>query len=457
MGPPTPTIVVAEMPADRALQLAASPDLVIEPDQPLRYGMATVPIADPGLTPFSEAAELTVHVQNAEGEPVQNAEVRILASTSSGVVLTDRGGNATLTVAAQEVPAIAGLLVQPRDGYWSAWRPWPQLSTTDTNQIVCTKIDQAAAGSWPRRVMGFDRLPPTYRGHGVKIAIIDSGVSVEHTDLADRVSGGHDIVSQDDKSWQEDAAGFGTAVAGLIAGLVPEAELHVLKVFPGGHVSDLFEAIEQCITAQVDLIALDLGTAAPSWLIAQKIEEAREYGIGCIAAAGSNAGQISFPATMPSVLTVGAVGKLGTFPSDSYHTTQFIGEPSPDGLFPARFSGYGPQIDLCAPGVGVVATLPANTVGALDGTAIAVGHIAGLAALVLAHHPEFAGVREHGRLRVERLYAALRASCQPLPYSDRLKVGWGMPDAVTALGLSRSAWSYGVPQQFMMPQPVMGR
>jgi subtilisin family serine protease len=465
LGPPAPTVVVAEMPPDRAAQLASSPDLVVEQDQPLRYGMATIPAADPGLVPYDEAVEITVRVEDVDGEPVQNAEVRLIAATSSAPTVTDRGGKATLTVAAHEATTITGLLIQPRDGHWNAWRPWPYLSTVDTNRVVCAKIDAATAGSWPRRVMGFDRLPPTYRGHGVKIAIIDSGVAINHHNLPDRVTGGHDVVAHNDKTWRDDVIGFGTAVAGLLVatesgghlpGLAPEVDLHVLKVFPGGRSSDLFEAIDMSITAQADVVVLDLGTAAPSWLIARKIEEAREYGVACIVAAGNNCGPVSFPASLPSVLSVAAIGKLGTFPPESYHITQFIGEPGPEGLFPARFSAYGPQIDVCAPGVGVVSTLPPNNFAALDGTAVAAGHVAALSALVLAHHPDFAGARDPGRMRVDRLFAVLRASCQPLPYSDRMKVGWGIPDAVTAVGLTKSAWAYAMPPPLMAQQLVMG-
>lgn len=464
MGPPAPTVAVVEMTPDRAAALAASPDLAVEPDLPLRYGTAMVPVCDPALGFASTRVKIPIQVQDADGKPVPEAEVRILAATSSAAV-TDNGGKATVTIGQQEAAAVTGLLVRPHDNHWSAWRPWPYLSTVDSNRVVCPAIDPATAGGWPRRVMGFDRLPPTYRGHGVKVAIIDSGVAVDHGELSDRISGGHDILADDNKSWQEDVLGTGTAVAGLLAatearsglvGLAPEAQLYAFKVTPGGHGSDLFEALDRCITAQIDLVIIDVETVAPSWLVARKIEEAREYGVACIAAAGNNAGPAGFPATLPSVLSVAAVGKLGTFPPESYHSTQYIGEAGPEGIFPARHSAYGPSIDLCAPGVAVVSTLPPHTFGALDGTALAAGHVAALAALVLAHHPDFAGVRDPGRIRVERLFSVLRSSCRSLGSSDRLKVGWGIPDAVTAVGLTRSAWAYGAPPSLMTPQPVFG-
>jgi subtilisin len=213
-------------------------------------------------------------------------------------------------------------------------------------------------------------------------------------------------------------------------------------------VGDLFAALDQCIADQIDIVALDVGTRHPSWLVARKIEEARQAGIAVIAAAGSNAGPVNFPATLPTVLAVAAIGKLGTFPPDSYHATQFTGPPSPEGYFAARFSAFGPEIDLCAPGVAVVSTLPPDNLGALDGTVVAVPQVAALAALVLAHHPDFrTAFQLRSAARVDRLFDILRASCQPLMFVDPMRVGRGLPDAATAVGLfpgmTRPLWSYG--------------
>jgi hypothetical protein len=61
----------------------------------------------------------------------------------------------------------------------------------------------------------------------------------------------HDFLTHDDKSWQDDVVGFGTAAAGLITateartkilGIAPEVDLHACKVSPGGQIGDLVEA-----------------------------------------------------------------------------------------------------------------------------------------------------------------------------------------------------------------------
>jgi len=91
-------------------------------------------------------------------------------------------------------------------------------------------------------------------GSGVKIAIIDTGISRKHPDLT--VSGGINLVgTSSSKKWNDDN-GHGTHVAGTIGarnysigvlGVAPDAELYAVKVldqFGGGSISDVVEGIE---------------------------------------------------------------------------------------------------------------------------------------------------------------------------------------------------------------------
>lgn len=440
-------VIVVEMAPERAARLAASPDLLVEPDHPLHYGAAAMPVIDPGVAPQAEAAAVTLRVTNEEGTPIEEAAVHVISELPHDRAITDRNGTAKIMLTAAELDSIAGIYVRPRSDHWSAWLARPRLSGTSVNPIVCTTLDPTTAeATWSRTTMGFDRLPPTFRGHGVRLAIVDSGLAMTHTDVADRVASGLDLVTQDEKAWQSDVIGSGTAVAGIIAateeasrivGLAPEVDLHMCKVSPGGRVGDLVEAIDHCIAQEVDIITFGPGTPYASWLVAQKIEEARQAGIACIAGTGNTPGPIAFPARLPTVLAVGAIGRLGTFPPDSYHATQLTGMPAADGYFPARLSASGPEVDVCAPGVAVTTTASPSGIGTVDGTAIAAAHVAALAALVLAHHPDFrSGFLARGPARVERLFAIIQTSCRPLPHIDPMRVGAGLPDAVMAVGLT---------------------
>src|SRR5262249_54982408 len=137
-----------------------------------------------------------------------------------------------------------------------------------------------------------------------------------------------------------------------------------------------------------------------------------------------------FPATLPGIMAVAAVGKLKEFPADSSHVLSVIPQLiGPDAVFPASFSSVGPQIDISAPGVAIVSTVPGGAYAAADGTSAAAAHLTGFAAVVMAHHPLFqegpwAMRSEH---RVHALFELIRASAVPR-FFDAQRGGAGIPD-----------------------------
>ena len=67
---------------------------------------------------------------------------------------------------------------------------------------------------------------------------------------------------------------------------------------------------------------------------------------------------------------------------------------------------------------------------------MAAPHVTGLAALILAHRPEFQGLgRMRSPERVERLFQIIRLSARRVSLADPSHIGSGMPDALAALGL----------------------
>ena len=145
---------------------------------------------------------------------------------------------------------------------------------------------------------------------------------------------------------------------------------------------------------------------------------------------------MQYPASSPNVLAVAAIGRLGEFPLDSYHAQTVQGMGGPDGYFSPRFTCFGPEIAVCAPGVAILSSVPPNDFAVWDGTSMAAPHVTGLAALVLAHHPDFAGpFKARNVQRVQRLFQILKASARPIGLGDPRRTGYGIPDAPTALGL----------------------
>lgn len=210
--------------------------------------------------------------------------------------------------------------------------------------------------------------------------------------------------------------------------------MHVCKIFPGGRFSDLIEALDYCVEQRIDVVNLSLASRHHSPLVAAKIDQAREAGVACVVAAGNDGGPVGFPGILPGVLTVAAVGKADAFPPGTAHEAEIRGPVTGDGFFSPRFTCHGPEIDVCAPGVAVLSAVPPDGYAALDGTSMAAPHVAGLAALVLAHHGDFRGpFSGRDARRVDHLFHIIKSSCVPLNLGDLHRTGAGMPNALRAL------------------------
>jgi subtilisin family serine protease len=441
----------------RALYQQARGQLMVERDQHLHL-LDPVP-RHPSLVNSFDAHDsptlaFTIAVLDKDGAPVRDAEVSLFGGLLPASGLTDARGETKITVHGESPHTIGGLYVKPRADFWSFYQRDPDLSLDEPNVVVLRALSEwpvlpgfpgRSAIGWGERAMRIDQLPPGFRGQGVKIAVIDSGAATGHPNL-NRIGKGFDIINNDPDTWTQDILGHGSHCAGVIGGadpsfgirgFAPEAEIHVCKLFPGGQISQLIEALEYCIEHQIDVVNLSLGGTGPSPALEQQILRARRAGVACIAAAGNSGGPVQYPAASPQVLAVAAIGKIDEFPHDSYHTETVNPDVDAQGYFTARFSCFGPQVDVCAPGVAIVSSVPPGNFAAWDGTSMAAPHITGLAALMLAHHPEFQGqARMRSAARVERLFQLIRMSARRVSLADPTRVGYGMPDALVALGLA---------------------
>jgi hypothetical protein len=371
---------------------------------------------------------------------------------------TDNKGEATVVVR-EPLETLRAVYVNPTTDHWSFWVASPQLQADQVNVVRVRPLEDSFPGfpqretiGWGERAMRLDQLPPNMKGQGVRVAVVDSGAaSATHEDLK-QIGVGFDLTTSNDQTWQDDVVAHGSHCSGVIAGadngrgvrgFAPAAEVHVLKLFPGGHASSLLDALDYCIRNNVDVVNLSLGSDQPNEYVKQKILEAKRRGVACIVAAGNSSGPVQFPASIEQdVLTVSAIGRQGEFPSDSYHSVQAWpqGKVTQEGYFAATFSCFGREIDVCGPGVAILSTVPPDSYAAWDGTSMATPHITGLAALVMAHHPDFRGPFQlRNEARVERLFQILKASSTPLDLGDPTRTGVGMPDAPRALGLEQPA------------------
>ncbi|MEV4892667.1 S8 family serine peptidase [Nonomuraea sp. NPDC055795] len=448
---PFPDVTVAEMTHEHAHSLSRQlPQVHLERDNLLTYStVSSVPKTNLVL-PLGLNSTFTFLVVDPEGEPIPGATIQVTGSLWPAQTVTGQDGKATVTLTGETSESIAIVEFKPESGHWSLVAERPALSTERDNLVVLKKLSDTIPDfpdvqtfGWGQEAMQLHRLPPTFRGAGVKVAIIDSGVGGVHNDLEGQVTKGLDLVDGKPRGWQMDSVHHGSHCAGVITGsdngkgvigFAVEAEVHACKIFPGGRLSDLIEAIDYCIDQEIDVINLSLGTPESSALVAAKIEEARHAGVAAVVAAGNDGGRVNFPGNMPIVLTVAAIGKSGTFPDDSSHAAQMLEPRTSEGYFSAQFTCHGPEVDVCAPGVAVLSSIPPDGYAAWDGTSMAAPHVTGLAALVLAHHDDFQdGFRARDARRVERLFQIIKSSCTPLELGDPGRTGAGLPNAFSAL------------------------
>jgi serine protease len=227
----------------------------------------------------------------------------------------------------------------------------PESPTYDPPQFpqeVPYGIDMVEA----RDVWDFNRDgvidPGAPTGSNRLICIIDTGMSWSHLDLqAVNVVGGYP------SGWWDDGHGHGTHVAGTIAavnngigvvGVTPgTVNLYIVRVFGDSgewiYGSDLINAAKRCQGAGANIISMSLGGADPSKTEQRGFEFLfKYYNVLSIAAAG-NTGlwEYHYPASYPYVVSVGAI-------DSSYNL--------------ASFSTVNDDVELVAPGVDVLSTVP---------------------------------------------------------------------------------------------------
>ncbi len=203
-------------------------------------------------------------------------------------------------------------------------------------------------------------------GEGITVCIIDSGLYTAHEDFA-----GVNVLGGYPTGWNTDGCGHGTHVAGTIAaannelgvvGVSPGVSLYIVKVFGNdcgwSYSSDLIDATDRCQSAGAGIISMSLGGAKGIGPWEQrKFDALYRDGILSIAAAGNDGNTaLSYPASYSSVVSVAAVD------------SDFV---------VADFSQQNSQVELAAPGVGVLSTVPwiADTSLTVDGTTYSANHI----------------------------------------------------------------------------------
>ncbi len=271
-------------------------------------------------------------------------------------------------------------------------------------------------------------------GSDVTIAVIDSGVDLDHPEFAARILDGYDFVNEDTVA--DDDYGHGTLVAGVaaaaanndrgIAGLAWNARIMPVKVLDSqgqGVSSDLTCALYWAADQGAQIINISIISFGPSFGMQSALNYAANEGVLTFAASGNlfeQGNPVTYPAAQEGVIAVGATDK------DDSH---------------AWFSSAGSFVDISAPGVSIYSLFPPShdEYRAVRGTSLASPHGAGLAALVLSAAPSLSPAE------VESIILKSAVDLGETGQDD--KFGHGRIDASAAMSLTLSS----LPVRLLLP------
>lgn len=239
------------------------------------------------------------------------------------------------------------------------------------------------------------------RGHGVTVAVVDSGVDADQQDLTGSVATGPDYAEGANPPGVPAKRLHGTNMASIIAGhghgpgstagvigVAPEARLLSVRVIlekdePGyaAYSTDerfkdtIPKGIRYSVDHGVDVINLSLGRKQPSSKEREAVAYAISKGVVVVASAGNDGESgtgptpYSYPASYPGVISVAAVDAARRH---------------------ASFSDRNSAVVVSAPGVRIVGAGPGDTYWLGDGTSPAAAFVSGTAALIRARYPRLA-------------------------------------------------------------------
>jgi major intracellular serine protease len=273
--------------------------------------------------------------------------------------------------------------------------------------------------NWAQRILGIPRVWSVSQGQGVKVAVLDTGIDVDHPDLAAAIMDTKDFTGDG----IEDTNGHGTHTAGIIGarlndvgfvGVAPKTKLLIGKVLGrGGRGS--FEWIARGIAWAVSrgahIISMSLGGRSSTHRMFVAVHEALVKGRCVITAAGNEGSlfqnSIGYPGRYGGVITVASHDENGN---------------------PSGFSSRGGEVDFMAPGSNIWSTYKNGGYATLSGTSMATPFVSGQIALLRSLAPGLT------LAEIEAQLTATARSVDELNPDYASQLGTGEPDVAASLG-----------------------
>ena len=236
---------------------------------------------------------------------------------------------------------------------------------------------------WGLKLLGIPPLWKETKGEGIKVAVLDTGIALEHPDLRPAIFESRDFTRSPSAAY--DAQGHGTHVSGIIAarrnahgivGVAPEAKIIAAKVLNdegSGTSQDIVAGIHWAIESGADILSMSLGSPEPDEKIHQALLLAISKGILVITAAGNEGPDldtVGYPAGFAEMVAVGSIDRRKRL---------------------SQFSSRGRQVDVVAPGDQITSCYPPRGYAVLSGTSMATPFVSGVVALALSKHRQMGG------------------------------------------------------------------
>lgn len=230
------------------------------------------------------------------------------------------------------------------------------------------------------------------------VAVIDTGIDPGHPLLANNLYGaGFDFVLDQKRAFEhidgvdndkdgliDEAFGHGTHMAGSVLAVAPWAlilPVRCLDTDGNGSGFDIAAGIFYAVDAGVDVINLSLSFEIPSLSVVSALQYAEAKGVIVVTSAGNTGGAVLFPGNYHPADYAWKLPELEQVELDG-HTLVTVAAVDADDV-KAAFSAWGPDIDVCAPGVAIYSAFPGGGFAWWSGTSMATALVSGAAALTV--------------------------------------------------------------------------